>query len=109
MFPKIGALIEEKSQVLNRHDTLSNPTSNPQNADLMSAASNAFSTDDRVTSLSRWVDHPSQFTLSPDDCVVVGDRLGSMLSSSKAFGGYQLKPGQVDCARDWSVVTKKTF
>ena len=22
--------------------------------------------------------------------------------------GYQLKPGQVDCSRDWAVVTKKT-
>jgi DNA replication protein DnaC len=22
--------------------------------------------------------------------------------------GYQLKPGQVDCARDWAVVTKTT-
>ena len=45
----------------------------------------------RMTSLSRWVDHPSQFTLSPDDYVVAGDRLGSVLSSSKAFGGSILQ------------------
>jgi Uma2 family endonuclease len=31
-----------------------------------------------------------------------------MKARIEALNGYQLKPGQVDCARDWGVVTKRT-
>ena len=34
--------------------------------------------------------------------------LEHLAESIGALGGYQLKPGQVDCARDWAVVTKTT-
>jgi len=34
-------------------------------------------------------------------------QLGNALLDSE-LSGYQLKPGQVDCARDWAVVTKTT-
>jgi len=35
------------------------------------------------------------------------DAIDRRLASS-IVKGYQLKPGQVDCSRDWAVVTKTT-
>ena len=35
-------------------------------------------------------------------------RIDASPEALKTNFGYQLKPGQVDCARDWAVVTKTT-
>ena len=37
--------------------------------------------------------------------ITMGEALNQAIRRSL---GYQLKPGQVDCARDWGVVTKRT-